>query len=403
MSRILLISHICPPAIDGGSRVIFKVGEYFKTKGHTTAALSSNASSTDDFTHPYTSVPVNNRSSELSHPLPVYTFLHRPLKLISKLFPFFSIFSKGPIFKLLPFLKFLVFYLRFKPDYIIAGPLPTTIVLYAHFFKLVSKLFALNTKLLINASFHPTDKDFHHPLLVKSLKSADFIWTLTDFETKYFHHNFSIPLPKMINVGNGIDKSLLSNAPAHHRTKELNLLFIGSFAAHKGIETLIDAFVILSNSQEYQRSNSPNLTLAGQPTLYSRIIETKISSLPKKIHSHIKITSSFQTSELAHLLDQSSILISPSTQESFGLVLLESMSRGVPVVGANIPATAELIEKSGSGFTFKSGDSNDLANKIMLLSKSKDLKLYRSKAISYASAHTWDKIGEAIWQKISLS
>ena len=47
--KILLLSHVFPPAIDGGSKVIYKIGQYFESQHHQTLYLSSNCSSTDDF------------------------------------------------------------------------------------------------------------------------------------------------------------------------------------------------------------------------------------------------------------------------------------------------------------------------------------------------------------------
>jgi len=408
MTRILLISHISPPSVDGGSKVIHKMGEYFARQGFEVASLSSDASSTDDFTHPYTKIPESKdlkfqSSKVLYFCLPVYTIFHRPIRLASRLLPSLSVFAKGPIFKFVPFLKFLFFYLKFKPDYIIAGPLPTTIVLYAHLLKFLFKVLTFHrTKVLINASFHPTDPDFFNPFLVNALKPSDFIWTLTDFETNYFHQNFHIPYSKMINVGNGIDSSLITKVQKLQSSKVLNLLYIGSFASHKGIATIIDAFTLLTKALKFQRSKVLSLTLAGQPTLYSPIIEQKIRSLPTSIRSRIKLIYKFKTKDLKLLLDQSSILISASSQESFGLVLLEAMARGVPVIGADIPATSEIIKKSGAGITFKTDDPKDLAQKILMLQKSKAQKLYRTKALSFASAHTWDRIGDSLWQKISF-
>jgi hypothetical protein len=117
MTKFLLLTHIAPPAIDGGSRVIVKMGEYLNKLEHETLLISSNCYSTDDFTHP--------TGKHTYTGLPVYTIFHKPIKLISKIFPIFGVFAKGPIFKYLPIIKIL----KFKPDYIIAGPLPTTIVL----------------------------------------------------------------------------------------------------------------------------------------------------------------------------------------------------------------------------------------------------------------------------------
>ena len=100
MANILLLTHIQPPAVDGGSRVIVKMGEYLKKIGHNTLLISSNALSTDDF--------VKTNCKHNKNGLPYYTIFHKPFRLISKLFPIFSVFAKGPIFKFIPFIQLLV-------------------------------------------------------------------------------------------------------------------------------------------------------------------------------------------------------------------------------------------------------------------------------------------------------
>lgn len=360
--NVLLITHIFPPAIDGGSRVIFKIGEYLKSRNFNVSVLSSNCYSTDDFTHK-TSVHTPNG-------LPVITFLHRPLKFISKFFPWFTPFAKGPIFNPIPFLLNFLKIIRNPPDLIIAGPLPTTVVIYARIIRFFTK-----SKLLINASFHPTDPDFSSPLLISSLKSADFIWTLTDYETNYFNHQLNIPLSKLINLGNGIDKSYFSEFKIGSY-----LIYVGSLSAHKGIDTLLNL--------------KQKIYICGKDTLYSQNL---------KFPQNFTLKKNLTDSQIKKLIQKSSILILPSSQESFGLVLLEAWACHKPVITSDIPQLSEMIAKSGGGLTFKLHDSLDLSNKIEKILKSK--KLYSQLADSgfrYASNHTWDKIGLKLCQKLGL-
>lgn len=360
--RILLITHIYPPAIDGGSKVIYKLGQYFQSHGHQIKVLSSNCYSTDDFTHP--------NAKHTPQGLPVITIFHKFFKHI----PFLTPFAKGPIFNPLSFILSLLSIIKYKPDLIIAGPLPTMSVLYARLIRFFTK-----SKLLINASFHPTDPDFHSPLLVNTLKSADYLWTLTDYETNYFHQKFNIPISQMINVGNGIDKSYLSK---NSKLKTLNstLIFIGSLASHKGIKTLLKL--------------KHKIYLCGKPTLYSKKL---------KFPKNIIVKHNLSDIQIKKLIQKSSILILPSSQESFGLVLLEAWACHKPVITSNIPQLTELINKSGGGLTFKLDDSNDLQQKVDSLLHSKTLysKLSNS-GYHYASTQTWDKIGEYICRKIGF-
>jgi len=386
MAKFLLITHIYPPAIDGGSKVIAKMGEYLEKHGHQILVITSNCTSTDDFVSKHHQTKFNQSTVNIIR-LPVITLFHRPFKLFGKIFANFKTFSKGPIFSYLPLKKII----EYKPDFILAGPLPTTIIIYARFLSLLTK-----AKLIINASFHPTDKDFQTPILLSILKKSDFIWTLTDYETQYFHKNLAISKNKLLNLGNGVDQDFLSSKVNLKIDNNHHLLYIGSFAAHKNIESLISAFSMLPKNYF--------LTLAGQKTLYFPKIKQLIDSLPKSIFQRINIIYSFPNSQLSSLIDHSNILISPSLQESFGLVLIESMARSKPVIAADIYSSKEIITKSKSGLFFSSQDPIDLKNKITSLSDNQ--KLYEKlshNAFNYVKKHyTWNRIGEQLCQNLGI-
>ncbi len=394
VARFLLLTHIYPPAIDGGSRVIAKMGEFLQSKNFQTSIVTTNCQSTDDFSSPRRRPIKQSEGGSNIVRLPVITLFHRPFKFLGRFFPNFKTFSKGPIYSIKNLLKIIFLTIKFKPDYILAGPLPTTMVLYARLLRFLSThLFNYSTKLLINASLHPTDPDFQTPILLNTLKSADFIWTLTDFETNYFNKKLKIPKSKLINLGNGVDKSFISTSNLLNYSTN-HLLFIGSFSAHKDIPTLIKAFSLLPPLY--------TLTLAGQKTLYFPVIKKQIDSLPLSIKNRIKIIPSFTNNYLPTLLDNSSILISPSTAESFGLVLIEALARKRPIIAADIPASVEIITKTKGGLIFKSGDAIDLKNKILKMPKFLSTHPLNSSTSYLLNHSTWDKIGEKLCQKLHI-
>ncbi len=396
--KVLFISHIFPPAIDGGSRVIYKLSQYFKSQQHQTLHLSSNCSSTDDFVN-----PKNKKNYPSNHQfikLPVYKRFRKPLKLInlflspkSHLHQLLNVYQKGPIFKLIPFIKTVIKIIKFKPDLIIAGPLPTTIIIYANFLKKITK-----SKLLINASFHQNDSGFHQLPLIKTLQQSDFIWSLTQFEAQYFIKKFNIDSQKIILAGNGIDPSLIIKNIK--KTKTNNLLFVGSFSAHKGIDLLIEAFSKLAIQTKYK---DLTLTIAGQKTLYYPQLKEIINSLDKSIKSKIKIVFNFPQSKLSQLIDKSTCLVLPSNHESFGLVLIESWARSKTVITSNIPPLQELVKKSKGGLTFQKNNSNDLKTKIQKIIDNPKLnqQLAQNGYQYVKNNYTWPKIGKKIWQKTS--
>lgn len=393
--KVLLLSHIFPPAVDGGSRVIYKLGQYLESQGHETLYLSSDCSSTDDFVKKeseYKKSPSENPESIIK--LPVYHNLRRPLKLLNLIFnqDSFRVLQKGPVFKSNPFIKAINKIKNFHPDLIIAGPFPTAIILYASFLKKIT-----GAKLLVNASFHPTDPDFQQKILVNILKNADYIWTLTEFETNYFIQNFNIDPQKIVLAGNGIDESFLKKelVPSNSPNLRPNILFIGSLATHKRVDVLIKAFS--------QLKTKSTLTIAGQKTLSYSQIEDLVNSLKPEIKYNINFIFDFNQTELSKIIDKSNFLVLPSTQESFGLVIIEAWARQKPVICADIPALKELVQSSNGGLLFKANNQNDLSQKIQELidNPQKAIELGQNGFNYVNNNYTWNKVGQKICQKIS--
>ena len=386
--KILLLTHIFPPAVDGGSKIIAKAGEYLAKKGHKIMVLTTNCYSTDDFVTPSARRSLGKDGPNLLR-LPVYKHLRHTLKLLNLIFrsDFLSILQTGPIFKFIPFIKAIIKIHKFKPDWIIAGPLPTTIVLYS---KLVQKL--TKSKLLTLPCFHQFDLVFSRKPLIKTLKKSNLIWTLTQHEANYLSKKYHILKSKFLPLGAGIDKSFLkpSSNPVIQLSSCPVILFLGNFSAHKRIELLIQAFEKLSIKY-------PNLTLtiAGQKTLYYPKIQKLLNNIPKNIRQKITITPKrYNSKTLKYYLNNCTILVNPSIHESFGLTFIEAMARQKPVIGTNIPPVKELIKKSNGGLIFKKDSLNDLIKQIKKLLDNPALyrKLSQNGYNYIKQNHIWDKI-----------
>lgn len=70
----------------------------------------------------------------------------------------------------------------------------------------------------------------------------------------------------------------------------------------------------------------------------------------------------------------SDIFVMTSQDETFGMVTIEAMAAGVPVIGAKVGGTAELIQDGYSGLHFKSDDEIDLTSQIIRLLENPDFK-----------------------------
>ncbi len=94
-----------------------------------------------------------------------------------------------------------------------------------------------------------------------------------------------------------------------------------------------------------------------------------------------------KSNEIDGVLQKTDLFLLPSESESFGLVALEAMSFGVPVITTSSGGIVDLVIDQESGYTCKVGDVNDMSQKaISLLS---DQTLY--KKMSYEAYNTAKK------------
>lgn len=388
MSRFLLLTHIYPPAVDGGSKIISKIGKYLEKDGHETLVVTSNCSLTDDFVSTRQSRILTKEDSQNIIRIPVITFLHRPFKLLGRIFPLFKTLSKGPIFKYLPLLKIILY----KPDYIIAGPLPTTIVFYARIIQILTK-----SKLIICPCFHPSDPDFRTPAISSILNKSNYLWCLSHYEKKYLFTKLQITKPQYFVYGLGVDSNFIIDPKKIKYPKKPHLIFIANFAAHKRAELLIQAFELILKKHPETR-----LSLLGQKTLYFPKLIQFINKAPKNVQKKIKIIIKPSKKQIISHLDNSSFLILPSIQESFGLVFIESLARGKAVIGASTPQTRETINKLKGGLLFKTDCVDDLSKKICQLIESPKLsqKLALDGYQNVKKFYTWNRIGKELCKKL---
>ena len=79
-------------------------------------------------------------------------------------------------------------------------------------------------------------------------------------------------------------------------------------------------------------------------------------------------------SELAEIYAQSDIFCMPSLTEAFGVVFLEAMSAGVPVIGSRTGGIVEIVQDEVNGLLVNPGDQEELSQKVLRLLKDTNLR-----------------------------
>lgn len=124
-----------------------------------------------------------------------------------------------------------------------------------------------------------------------------------------------------------------------------------------GIDNLILAFNILSKKYEYLY-----LLICGTGRLKNKLMKL---SYNLNLSDKIKFTGELQESELVKCFQASDLFILPTKYiEHFGLVTVEAMAAGIPVLGTPVGGTVEILNKFNKDFVFKGTDADSLVDGI---------------------------------------
>lgn len=146
------------------------------------------------------------------------------------------------------------------------------------------------------------------------------------------------------------------------------IVYIGRLAQEKGIENLLTAWS--------QFDGSVRLKIVGDGP-FNTLVQDAMAQ-----DDRIEWVGQKSFEEVLSLLGESDALVSPSTcYETFGRTVIESFSKGTPVIASAHGAMSELIDDGRTGWVFDAENPVDLASKITLaLSDSKRLKAMRQAA-----------------------
>jgi len=138
------------------------------------------------------------------------------------------------------------------------------------------------------------------------------------------------------------------------------------FASEKGVEVLLDALprVIESHPGTTVLFAGQHRDVMGEQRYLERLAPT-VEALQRAGRWHFLDT--LTPAEMAAFFPSLDLLVVPSLNrtESFGLVQIEAMMNGVPVVASNLPGVRQPVSITGMGAVAEIGDADDLAARMI--------------------------------------
>lgn len=218
------------------------------------------------------------------------------------------------------------------------------------------------------------------------IKMADYHIAASSFSIKAlkFNHiddNKILYVPYGVTIGN----NTINKKKNPHRG--LNVLFVGEVNQRKGIYQVLEAAKQL-------KEKDIKFDIVGRGgDVCSYLYKPYIDYVT--FHGHVSYE------KLQELFSQADVFLFPTLGEGFGLVLLEALSKGVPLIASTNCAGPDLIIEGKNGFLITPGHVEEIVDKLnYLLNNPEILPVMSEYAIKSVSKFTWENYENNLCQSI---
>lgn len=200
---------------------------------------------------------------------------------------------------------------------------------------------------------------------------------------------------KIVIIPNGINLEEVTTSYTREESRNILglpvdtpiILFFGSLVPYKGPDILLKAFKLI-------KKDFPEVKLifAGRGQMFDELLE-----MSKKMGLEEDVTfTGFVDEKLKPLYFKASdIFCLPSTTmaESFGIVNLEAMASGIPIVASNLGGIPDIVQDGENGLLAEPCNYRSLADALKQLIINEDIrKIMGAKGRNFAMNYSWDKI-----------
>lgn len=205
----------------------------------------------------------------------------------------------------------------------------------------------------------------------------------------------------------GVDTSHFYPIPSDEAKQFLGLkpqdrmvLFVGRIEPLKGVDTLIRAMACLRLKDQIGPVHLA--IIGGEPGVDPAQMTAEMSRLQQLsdelcMGQTVVFLGKRGQDTLPYYYSAAEVLVMPSHYESFGMVALEAMACGTPVIASDVGGLGFLVQDGETGFTIPNGEPDKLCEKLSLLLGDAPLRAQMGRrAAEVALTYRWEKIARQI-------
>lgn len=237
--------------------------------------------------------------------------------------------------------------------------------------------------------------------------TSDVIVSPSDYEKECIIEEYGISPSKVKVISPGVNRFIFFPLSLHKARSSLGLkeeekivLYVGRIEPEKGLETLIRALMRLKNEAPQLFEELKLLVIGGGDKKGEFLKNREIARLTSMVERNglkekILFLGSKKHNELQSYYSAADVLVIPSLYESFGLVALESLACGIPVIASRVGEMKRIIEEGSNGFLFSPGDSTSLAAALeRIFSQQSSLDSRTEISTDIVKRYSWERTGE---------
>ncbi len=249
------------------------------------------------------------------------------------------------------------------------------------------------------------------------LEAADCLIAATPAEVAQLQWLYGGDARKMKVIPPGVDLSHFYPIPADEAKEYIGvqpedsvLLYVGRIEPLKGIDTLIEAIACIHHDGLLEENHLCLSIIGGETGEDEALISAEMTRLQAlreeyKLTDFVAFLGKRSQDTLPYYYSAAEAVIMPSHYESFGMVALEAMACGTPVVASQVGGLAYLVQDGVTGFHVPDQEPDELCDRLVTLIHDRDLRQrLGDQAAAYAQEYAWEKITAqiaALYKKVT--
>ncbi len=237
--------------------------------------------------------------------------------------------------------------------------------------------------------------------------SADILVAATSVEKEQLIRLYDADPARIRVIPPGIDTQRFRPIPSAYARKRIGLcedcciiLFVGRIEPLKGIDNLLLAIAEIVKRLPQLRCRLRVPIIGGDPDRIREDDEMiRLQNLREElgISDVVVFLGAKDQDLLPYYYSAAEMVVMPSDYESFGLVALEAMACGTPVIASDVGGLAFLVKHGRTGYRVPARDPQALAHKIIRLLTNEALRRsIGQRAACWAESYAWPRIVERI-------